>query len=87
MSHNVPFDRAFLSTEFQQVLSLISYRNIDTISVALAVQDAGKLPVKNVKLTTLTEYFGLDHSKAHTALADARACLQVYSKLIALIKG
>jgi len=85
MCHNVVFDKPFLSEWFPWLFELISYRNIDTIGCALMVQDAGKLPVENVKLVTLTEHFNIPH-KAHSALADAQACMEVYRRLIELCK-
>ncbi len=83
--HNVPFDKPFLKW-FTWLESLISYRTIDTIGVALTLQAAGLFRTKNVKLTTLTEHFKIEHSEAHSALADARADLHVLAKMVDLIK-
>ena len=86
MCHNVPFDRPYLHIWFPWIKDLISYRSIDTIGVALAMQDAGKLNTKNVKLTTLTDHFKIPHTGAHTALSDAKACAAVYKEFVELIK-
>lgn len=79
--HNAPFDKGFLDA----ALALCrqrwtgSYHTLCTMSLAMPLLRAGL--VDNVKLTTLTRYFGIPHADAHRAMSDARACRDVFVKL------
>jgi DNA polymerase III epsilon subunit-like protein len=82
VAHNVAFDWAFfevaLAKRHQKWPG--DYHRICTVALSLPLLQAGKVP--NQKLTTLTNYFGIEHSNAHTAMADAEGCRQVYVKLM-----
>lgn len=84
--HNTPFDKAFLEWSIQrhQMRWTSTYHSNDTMALAAPLRNAGL--VNNVKLTTLTSYFEIPHANAHTALADAHACRQVYLRLMAIYK-
>lgn len=80
--HNTPFDKSFLEAALaeHQMRWPGSYHSLDTVSLAMPLLRAGLLP--NVKLVTLTAYFNIPHEDAHSALADARACREVYLRLM-----
>lgn len=82
VAHNAPFDWGFFASAMAQFSQRWNgdYHKIDTAALALPLLKAGL--VADVKLVTLTAYFGIEH-EAHRALGDARACWQVYQKLMA----
>jgi DNA polymerase III subunit epsilon len=81
VSHNTPFDWGF----FDRAMALRGqrwpgdYHKIDTVALATPLLKAGH--VANIKLATLTQHFGIAH-EAHRAMADAKACRDVYLKLM-----
>jgi DNA polymerase III epsilon subunit-like protein len=40
------------------------------------------VPPPNMKQTTVCEFFGMDVSRAHDALDDARLCAELYHRLV-----
>jgi DNA polymerase III epsilon subunit-like protein len=80
--HNTPFDKAFLEYGIakHKMRWPTTYHTNDTMALAAPFRNAGL--VENVKLTTLTTFFGVPHDNAHSALSDARACREVYLKLM-----
>lgn len=83
--HNAPFDKAFLEHALarHKMRWPGSYHSLDTVALAMPLLRAGL--VENVKLVTLTKFFGIPHDDAHTALSDARACREVYLRLMEII--
>lgn len=85
VAHNAAFDWAFIAKAFATtgVESKLFYQKIDTISFALA--KLHKNPeVTKLSLQSLCSYFGIENTRAHTALADARATSELYRKLLEL---
>lgn len=83
VAHNVAFDYAFIAKAFAdtQIEDKMFYAKIDTISYAYA--KLGNNPeVTRFSLGALCDYFGINNERAHTALADTRATLEVYRKLL-----
>jgi DNA polymerase III alpha subunit (gram-positive type) len=80
--HNTPFDKSFLEAALAEHKMRWpgSYHSLDTVSLAMPLLRAGLLV--NVKLVTLTAYFKINHVDAHSALADARACREVFLRLM-----
>lgn len=83
-AHNAPFDWGFfqmaMSKRYQKWPG--DYHRVDTVALAWPLLQAGR--VQNVKLEALVKFFGIKHDNAHTALADARACREVYVKLMGI---
>ncbi len=85
VAHNVAFDYSFIAKAFSTtgVKNEMFYAKLDTISFAFA--KLHKLPdAPRLSLAALCEYFGIENERAHTALADTRATVEVYKKLLEL---
>jgi DNA polymerase III epsilon subunit-like protein len=83
VSHNLVFDYAFIMKAFEEtgVDNRMHFAKIDTISLAFArLYDAPQ--ADKFSLRALCELLKVENSKAHTALADTRALVQVYKKLM-----
>lgn len=83
VSHNLTFDYQFLMKAFEEtgVENRMHYAKIDTISLAFGrLYDAPQ--ADRFSLRALCELLKVENSKAHTALADTRALVQVYKKLM-----
>lgn len=89
--HNIAgFDMGFLKRLYLLGCTRMpfEYHVIDTMSIALALKFAGKLDVKNVKLDTLCEHYGIQirdggTSGTHNAKEDAVATAHLLTKLLA----
>lgn len=85
VAHNIAFDYSFLAKAFATtgIENKMFFAKLDTISFAYAklhkLADAPRLNLKS-----LCEYFGIENERAHTALADTRATVEVYRKLLEL---
>ena len=83
IGHNCKsFDLQFINTKCDKY-SLNWNHNaniIDTLIYARQLKKKGLLNTENLKQTTLGQYFGINYD-AHSALADARALIQIYQKL------
>lgn len=82
IGHNVKFDIGFICREFSKVESWFMWSGacVDTVRMASSLN----LNVENYKLSTLCEYFGINHQNAHSAMGDARATGQLFMKLLQL---
>jgi DNA polymerase-3 subunit epsilon len=91
VGHNITFDKYFVREFFLSVNldmdDFISYRLLDTASLARGLKIAKKLHVDKVSLKELSSYFGIENEKEHDALSDCVATVKVYEKLIELMKG
>jgi len=77
--HNTDFDFVFLRTICKQCgLQMLSNSSVDTLQIARKqITD-----VKNYKLSTLLDYFGINPSREHRSLDDCYATQQLYTKLM-----
>lgn len=84
-AHNVAFDWSFIAKAFATtgVENKMFYAKIDTISFALAKLHKDPA-VTRYNLGSLCERFGITNDRAHTALADTRATVEMYRKLLEL---
>lgn len=82
VAHNAPFDWGFMESAMGRRMMRWpgSYHKIDTVALSMPLLEEGLVP--NVKLVTLTQFFDIKHDAAHTALADVRACRELYLKLM-----
>ena len=83
VSHNITFDHAFVtkSLEKYNVENTFHFHKIDTISMAFA-RLYDRPDVQKFSLRALCDFFKVENSKAHTALADTRALYEVYKKMM-----
>lgn len=86
------FDLKFLKSYYEACGDnyLFSYIKagpyIDTLSLMTVLQDLGKAPIlENYKLETLCNYFGVELTDSHNALADIKATREVYLKMKELL--
>ncbi|MDQ5962213.1 MAG: polymerase subunit epsilon [Patescibacteria group bacterium] len=83
VSHNLTFDYAFIQKAFEEtgVESRMHYAKLDTISMAFArLYDAPQ--ADKFSLRALCALLKVENPKAHTALADTRALVDVYRKMM-----
>ena len=78
VAHNASFDVKVLVNELKHL-----DHNIDLIESLCTFRFARKLipEIENHKLATLTQYFGIDHEKAHSALSDTFATYELLKRL------
>ena len=87
LGHNVHFDERFISALFNRQNREYPFcpAKEDTRYIWQRLNRQGKInPCKNAKLGTIADYFGIDYSKAHDAIADCKITAQVYHKMIRL---
>jgi DNA polymerase-3 subunit epsilon len=85
VAHNAAFDWSFIAKAFAttEIENKMFYAKIDTISFAFAKLHKDPT-VTRYSLGSLCERFGITNDRAHTALADTRATVEVYRNLLAL---
>lgn len=74
------FLREFLGFELYR--KMFSYRYGDTQAVAMALEHAGRIKPKSIKLDHLLEYYGIVNEHPHHALSDAVAGAKLWNALI-----
>ena len=79
IAHNVKFDISFINALLKREgMTPLLNETIDTLTLAKK-----KLPrLKNHKLATIAEHYGIHTAGAHDALMDCRITLEVYEKLL-----
>ncbi len=87
VAHNSSFDMSFiLHNLFINNYKKLNNKTIDTLQLSrqrVRVVDSNNVPerLKNYKLVTLKEHFGLDELDSHNALDDCKVCAYVYLKI------
>jgi len=88
VGHNICFDKSFLNKLFDKEgsLSKLPTEHEDTMTFWNALKKSGDVPygLRN-NLQTLAEYFKVDYSGAHDALADCHITANVYHKMLRLL--
>ena len=82
VAHNVAFDAGFIDTYLahHKMKNMMHYHRLDTVSMAYAkLHDTD---VTRYSLGELCKYFHIDNEHAHSALSDARACFELFKKLM-----
>ncbi len=83
VGQNVFFDWSFLKEAFEQtgIENKMHFHRIDLISMAFAKLYHDQ-SLERYNLRALAEFFGVENSRAHTALADIKATFEIYKKLL-----
>ena len=88
--HNVHFDVAFLRVFFtrnnRDFGKFFSHRIIDTSSILHYLYLAGRIKQKAVSSDEAFDLFGIKVEGRHTAIGDAVATAELFTKLLSLIK-
>jgi len=85
VAHNLTFDYGFIDRAFKNtgIENKMHYHKLDTIAIAFAkLHDQDD--INKFSLKALTEYYGIENKKAHSAFADAYATYEVFKKLLNL---
>jgi DNA polymerase-3 subunit epsilon len=85
VAHNLVFDYSFISHAFKKtgLENKMHYIKIDTITLAFAKLHKNN-DVERFSLHKLTQHFGIENERAHSALPDTRATFELYKKLMNL---
>jgi DNA polymerase III alpha subunit (gram-positive type) len=81
--HNTSFDIGMLKASIRRAGMAVPkfyYHYVDTMSLGQPLVAKGH--VDNVKLVTLSKFFGVPHEAAHTAMGDVKATLGVYRAIL-----
>lgn len=82
VGHHVGFDRAILRVAAGRVGRAVPNAVLDTMRIALALQDAGALALEEgFELDMLCQHFGIVPHDRHTAPGDAFLTAQVFVRL------
>lgn len=87
VGHNIQFDKGFLNSLFDQGESIPKFHNesFDTMHLWRNLQRSGKVPSSlRANLQSISNFFDIDYSKAHDALADCHITSKVYHKMLNL---
>jgi DNA polymerase III epsilon subunit-like protein len=90
LGQNVAFDINFIKTYLftsQEWDSLFSYNVEDTKSACLFLKRAGWFPKQIASLGSMVEYFGIPKHTAHEARGDVMMTIEVYKKMIELMRS
>jgi len=85
LGHNFHFDKRFLSELFSQsnCVPKLHTEHEDTLVLWRKLQRQRKVPIHlRGNLATVANYFDIDYTKAHDALADCHITAQVYHKML-----
>lgn len=85
VGHNFHFDKGFLNCLFNQGKSIPKFHSEheDTMYLWRNLQKSGSVPFHlRSNLQTLAEFFRIDYTKAHDALADCEITARVYHKML-----
>ncbi|MCK5450031.1 3'-5' exonuclease [Candidatus Pacearchaeota archaeon] len=87
IGHNFHFDKGFLNALFNQgnKLSKLHHQSEDTMYIWRNHQRVGNVPQGlRSNLQEISNFFEIDYTKAHDALADCHITAKVYQKLLGL---
>lgn len=86
--HNLPFDKKFVEAAYKKAASegIVAvptwgtYHTLDTVSLAMPLFVNGR--IDRLSLDVVCDYFNVKNEKAHSALSDVRATLDVARHLV-----
>lgn len=86
VGHNIAFDRGFLNSLFDQGGSLhkFHHEHEDTMWIWRNLQKRNKVPFGRSNLQTVADFFKIDYTKSHDALADCEITAKVYWEMLKL---
>jgi DNA polymerase-3 subunit epsilon len=88
--HNINFDvnffRVFLNNYGIEFHDIFSHRYVDTSSILYYLYLAGKIKYKAISSQQAFDLFQIEVPKRHTAMADALATAELFTKLLLIIK-
>jgi len=86
VGHNIAFDRGFLNSLFDQGESLhkFHHEHEDTMWIWRRLQGKDLVPSGGSTLQNVANYFEIDYTKAHDALADCHITAKVYYNMLKL---
>lgn len=90
LGHNIPFDLNFI---WQHLMSkeewekFCHYRNIDTNPIIWLLKDSGWFPRDLGNLGSVVDFLSLPKRNAHTAKDDVLMTVDVYKKLLEIMKS
>ncbi|MBU3923995.1 MAG: 3'-5' exonuclease [Nanoarchaeota archaeon] len=97
LGHNIAFDKNFLSALFDQAQQQgklvrnpgflqFHHQSFDTMQTWRHLRKNGTVPSHlKANLGTIADFFDIDYTKAHDALADCKITAQVYHKMLKII--
>ena len=89
--HNISFDVQFIKKMFiscgRSYEKVFSHRLVDTYSIIKYLTDCHLIPSGINSSASAFKYFNISVNGRHTALGDAKATMQLYSKLISVLKN
>jgi DNA polymerase III epsilon subunit-like protein len=87
--HNISFDvnflNAFLSRNGYDFQQRFSHRHVDTSAILFYLYLTGKIKRKLTASQDALDYFGIAVQGRHTALGDAMATAQLFSRLVGIL--
>ncbi len=85
VAHNLTFDYGFIETNLKRygVEDKLHFHKLDTIALAFGMLRTND-DVSKLSLRALSEKFGIENKRAHSAFADAYATYEVFKKLMNL---
>lgn len=90
VGHNVNFDKNFLQELFafnsNNIERYVGHRMIDTMSLIWGLFAAGKIPKEACNSKGAFDYFNINVKKLHDALDDALGTVELFKKIIEIIK-
>lgn len=87
IGHNFHFDRGFLNALFDQgrTLSKFHHEHEDTMYIWRNLQKQEIVPCGRSNLQTVADFFKIDYTKAHDALADCKITARIYHEMLKIV--
>lgn len=85
VGHNVGFDRDMIDLGYYKPRSQfcpLGFRKIDTLGLAQCLRLAGVIQVEDLKLGTVAKALGIEHGKAHSAMADNLVSKTIFERFM-----
>lgn len=89
LGHNISFDLGFIPQLVDKKTweSYVHYGFVCTFSISSFLKAVGVLPPSIGNLGSLVKHFEVPQRLAHDAKQDTLACVDVYAKMVGMVKG